>query len=198
MEPWSTDPRSLRHANSQKKIWTQDFPSGQNILKPQRPVGKLFKGSIFFLTLRNQRSTDSRNSSCLGVEPGIHHSPWPTLHCRQFSFELNRDFNYCCQSLRRIIPTLVESESHFADSLNSIGLTRSPDGGNHLGRLCRCPRSQIDVKILSAMAGCNPRNGMNAGFRRQDGEDTNTTMQTFAPQLCRHATRNSCQSPKIP
>ena len=88
MEPWSTEPAVEYDGQIPKAAQNLDLEISRVdkmlLENPNDPWPTFFKGSIFFLTLRNQiRSTDSRNSLFyLGVEPNSVIHLGRRLHCR--------------------------------------------------------------------------------------------------------------------
>ena len=123
---------------------------------PKDPLANLLQGIHIFFNIAesNQKHGLKEFLIYLGVEPSIRSFTLADSSIAgNFSFELNRDFNSSLLANHMeegIIPALVESESHFARiplEQRDYSETRIHRyGGNHLGRLCRCPRSQIDGK----------------------------------------------------
>ena len=196
MEPWSTDPAV--HYDMQIPKAAQNLDSEisrvDKILleNPNDPLANLLQGIHIFFNIAesNQKHGLKEFLIYLGVEPSIRSFTLADSSIAgNFSFELNRDFNSSLLANHMeegIIPALVESESHFARiPLNSV-ITLKPEftGTEEIISVDYADvlvlRSM--VKILSAMASMQSAYdwNLNAGFvEDQDGEDANTTMQTF-------------------
>jgi hypothetical protein len=196
MEPWRTDPAVDYDMQIPKAV--QDLASeisrAEKILleNPNDPLANLLQGihTFFNIAESNQKHGLKEFLISLGVEPSIRSFTLADASIAgNFAFELNRDFNSSLLASHLeegIIPSLVETESHFARiPVNSV-INLEPE---FTGTEETITVDYADilvlrsmVKILSALASMQSAYdwNLNAGFvKDQDGEDTNTTMQTF-------------------
>ncbi|MBT3635322.1 MAG: hypothetical protein HN531_00150 [Opitutae bacterium] len=196
MEPWSTDPAvhyDMQIPKSVQNLADEISRTEKTLLeKPHDPLANLLQGIHTFFNIAESNQTHGLKEFLisLGVEPSIRSFTLADASLAgNFAFELNRDFNsslFANHMEAGIIPALVETESHFARiPVNSvINLEPEFTGTEEIISVDYADvlvlRSM--VKILSALASMQSAYdwNLNAGFvKDQDGEDANTTMQTF-------------------
>ena len=196
MDPWSIEKSVEYDGQIPKAVQNLDLEISrvdQMLLEnPNDPLANLLQGihSFFSIAESTQKQGLKEFLVSLGVEPSIRSFTLADASIvGNFAFELNRDFNTSLLAEHMeegILPKLLQSDAYFARiPVNSVILLEPELSGTE-------EAVSVDyadvlvlrsmVKILAALTSLQSAYdwNLNAGFvEDQDGEDTNTTIETF-------------------